>query len=260
MELFLSLNKNRKKGKCSPVLKTRIIDIFHSNNISTNDNNKTIFLNYQRNSIPYKNLTINSCEKTFTKPKNKIIPQKINQDLVFNKISKVDNNTSITIDSEDEQKLISSLQEGIVELPNGKFMIQASKVLNMKLKNNNCVNYSNIKTETTKQSDNNTSITVSSSTNNFNSGLKKISIPFKLKNSKGSSSHEKGRDKTAKNQIRRISPKYARNVFNTFLAKNNTTLNNQSNQSFKSNNTTNKKNTQKIIQVYLNKYFTHKGN
>lgn len=260
MELFLSLNKNRKKGKCSPVPKTRIIDIFHNNNISTNDSNKTIFLNYQRNSIPYKNLPMNTGEKTFTKTKNKIRPQKINKDLVFNKITKVDNNTSITLDSEDEQKLITSLREGIVELPNGKFMIQASKILNMKLNNNNCLNCSKIKTETTKPSDNNTSITDCSSTNNFNSGLKKISIPFKLKNSKGVLSNEKGREKTSKNQIRRISPKFARNVFNTFLGKNNVTINNQSNQSFKSNNTTKAKNTQKIIQVYLNKYFTHKGN
>ena len=82
-----------------------------------------------------------------------------NTDLKFVKIKSKENiNMSTSLDSEEEERIISSLQEGIKILPNGCYLIQATKILNM--------NSNNSKIDT-KQSDANTSTTICSSNTKF---------------------------------------------------------------------------------------------
>lgn len=71
------------------------------------------------------------------------------KNIIFKKISHAPSSTTLIIDSEDEETIIKNLQNGIIELPNGKFLIQATKICRESRQD-----FTNdyLKTETTKQS------------------------------------------------------------------------------------------------------------
>ena len=119
MELFLSLSIRPKK---SSYTKHRIIDIFEP----SSETKHTVLSNYKRCSLPYKSSPVK--DKTFSKQKINL-KLRANTDLIFTKIRPSNNlNTSNEVDTDDEQKVIESLQEGIKQLPNGKFCIQPGKI------------------------------------------------------------------------------------------------------------------------------------
>ena len=248
------------------------------NNISLSQRQSTRTL-FKNNLYP---LSTSPC-----KPDTIFIKQlKINKDLVFNKIKKCDTNYNIS--EEEEDQLITSLKETITLLPNGKYLIQPSKLMTIKLEEKAPDNHSNVKTETTKQSDQTTSSMTGSSSTNTVVGLKRIVMPYKTKLSHSKSKKEVVRQTIQRESIKysppqrnkkQLSPKYASNTFNTFYAShstNNINVNNNNHKSIFPNtnqskftsgkNSTNNKfknnksGTQIRIMSYYSKYLTQKGN
>lgn len=157
--------------------------------------------------------------------------------------------------------------------------------MTLKLKEKASDNHSNVKTETTKQSDQtNSSMTGSSSTNTV-VGLKRIAMPYKTKLSHSKSKKEVVRQTIQRESIqyslpqrnkKQLSPKYASNTFNTFYASHSTnninvntnnhksifTNTNQSKFTSGKSSTNNifKSGTQIRIISYYSKYLTQKGN
>ena len=239
MELFLSLNRKTKKSKLSPGTKKKIIDLSSLNNTSTSTNRSTKTVSNQRNSLSFRSSRLKSNEKSFVNNSKML---SANTDLKFVKIKSKENiNMSTSLDSEEEERIISSLQEGIKILPNGCYLIQATKILNM--------NRNNSKIDT-KQSDANTSTTICSSNTN---GCKRISLPFKPKDklspikSSICKSNSNNNNIMKEKKVRRISPKYANKTFNTYYSNLDSNRNNSS-KAGKDN--TNKK--QKLIRMYFN--------
>lgn len=241
MELFLSLNRKIKKSKLSPGIKKKIIDISSLNNTSTSTNRSIKTMSNQRSSVSFRSSRLKSNEKSFVKNAKML---SANTDLKFIKIKSTENlNMSTTLDSEEEERIISSLQEGIKILPNGCYLIQATKILNMNNNNNNSLG-NNSKIDT-KQSDANTSTTICSSNTN---GCKRISLPFKTKDKLSPiksiicKSNSNNNNILKEKKVRRISPKYANKTLNTYYSNIDSNRNNKDNS--------NKK--QKLIRMYFN--------
>ena len=165
MELFLSLNRKLKKSNLSPGAKKKRIDISSLNNTSTSTNRSTKTISNQKNSLSFRSSRLKSNERTFAQNAKMLTA---NIDLKFSKIKNCKNcqtnNTSTSLSPKEEERIINSLQEGIKLLPNGRYLIQATKILNIK-------NFTN----DTKQSDFNSSTTMCSKNTN---GCKRISLPF----------------------------------------------------------------------------------
>ena len=118
MELFLSLNRKTKKSKLSPGTKKKIIDLSSLNNTSTSTNRSTKTMSNQRNSLSFRSSRWKSNEKSFVNNSKML---SANTDLKFVKIKSKENiNMSTSLDSEEEERIISSLQEGIKILPNAR--------------------------------------------------------------------------------------------------------------------------------------------
>lgn len=278
MKLFLSLNKKKVKGNLSPPTKCKIIQChtLNNNSPSQRQSTQTIFKNnlYPLSTSPFKP------DKTFIKQ------LKFNKDLVFKKINKIDTNYTI---NEDEEKLITtSLKETIKLLPNGKYLIQPSKIMSIKFEEKVHDNHSNVKTETTKQSEQTTSSMTGSSSTNTVVGLKRIVLPYKTKLSHSESKREMVRQTIQRESIKyspppqrnkkQLSPKYASNAFNTFYGShstNNINVNNNHKGIFTNTNQSkftsgknstinifknNKSGTQIRIMSYYSKCLTQKGN
>ena len=212
MELFLSLSIRPKK---SSYTKHRIIDIFEP----SSETKHTMLSNYQRCSLPYKSSLIK--DKTFSKQKINLKLHS-NTDLIFTKIKPSSyTNTSNETDTEEEEKIIESLQEGIKQLPNGKFAIQPDKIFTIQPKNNTTmINYS--KSEITNA--NNSSTTFCSNNNTLL--CKRISIPMKNNNKtrntiSTSSSMNINKGSIAKKIAQRISPNYQAKAFTNYIRVNN---------------------------------------
>ena len=210
MELFLSLSTRSKKAQYT---KHRIIDIFET----SSETKHTVLSNYQRSSLPYKSSLIK--DKTFSKQKINLKLHS-NTDLVFTKIKPSTNtNTSNEIDTEEEEKIIQSLQEGIKQLPNGKFFIQPDKIFTIQPKNNTTmINYS--KSETTNA--NNSSTTFCSNNTLL---CKRISIQMKNNKTRNtistSSSMNSNKGSSTKKIAQRISANYQAKAFTNYIRVNN---------------------------------------
>lgn len=237
MELFLSLNRKIKKSKLSPGRKNKIIDISSLNNTSTSTNRSTKTMSNQRSSLSFRSSRLKSNEKSFVQNAKML---RGNTDLKFSKIKSTEKfNISTTLDSEEEERIINSLQEGIKLLPNGSYLIQATKILNLSRNN-----------KETKQSEVNTSTTICSINTN---GCKRISLPFKQKDKLSpikcsiSKSNSNNNNIMKEKKQRRISPKYANKTFNTYYGNLDT---NRSKTSRQGNNSNKEK--QKKIRMYFN--------
>lgn len=218
MELFLSLSNRPKKA---PYTKHRIIDIFETTTSSIPETTRTVLSNYQRCSLPYKSSAIK--DKTFSKSKQKInLKLRSSTELKFTKIKPSNNpNISNEIDSDDEKKIIESLQEGIKQLPNGKFCIQPGKIFDIRPKTNTTmINYS--KSDITNA--NNSSTTICSNSNNTLL-CKRISFPMnktnKTRNTISTSSSMNNKVSSTKKIARRISPNYQAKAFTDYIRVNN---------------------------------------
>lgn len=242
MELFLSLSNRPKKA---PYTKHRIIDIFET---SIPETKRTILSNYQHSSLPYKSSLIK--EKTFSKQKINL-KLRANTDLIFTKIRPSNNpNTSNEVDTDDEQKVIESLQEGIKQLPNGKFCIQPGKIFQFHPKTNTTmINYS--KSEITNV--NNSSTTICSNNNTLL--CKRISIPMnnKTRNTISTSSSMNINKVTSTKKIaRRISPNYQAKAFTDYIRVNNIVSNQCTNSKSKA--VVNTRETKRKMNIYKNHF------
>lgn len=231
MELFLSLNRKLKKSKMSPGEKKKRIDISSLNNTSTSTNRSTKTISNKRSSLSFRSSCIKNNERAFA--------QNGNIDLKFSKIKNIEkNNSSTSLSPKEEERIINSLREGIKLLPNGRYLIEATKILNLKI-------FTNDK----EQSNFNSSTTMCSINTN---GCKRISLPFKPKDKlspikKSICKSNSNNNNIMKEKKRKVSPKYANKAFST-----NGTVdtNNNSKKSRNCNNLNIEK--QKMIRMYFN--------
>lgn len=234
MELFLSLNRKLKKSNLSPGAKKKRIER-SLNNTSTSTNRSTKTISNQRNSLSFRSSRLKSNERTFAQNAKMLTA---NIDLKFSKIKNCQtNNTSTSLSPKEEERIINSLQEGIKLLPNGRYLIQATKILNIK-------NFTN----DTKQSDFNSSTTMCSKNTN---GCKRISLPFNPKEKLSPIKYSICKSNSNNNNImkkkkKEKSFKYVNKTFNTY----GTVDSNNSKKSRNGNNSNIEK--QKMIRIYFN--------
>ena len=249
MELFLSLSNRPKKA---PYTKHRIIDIFETTTSSIPETKRTILSNYQHSSLPYKSSLIK--EKTFSKQKINL-KLRANTDLIFTKIRPSNNlNTSNEVDTDDEQKVIESLQEGIKQLPNGKFCIQPGKIFQIHPKTNTTM-INNSKSEITNV--NNSSTTICSNNNTLL--CKRMSILMNTNKTRNtistSSSMNINKVSSTKKIAQRISPNYQSKAFTNYIRVNHIVSNRCTNTKSKA--VINTRETKRKMNIYKN-HFTKK--
>ena len=229
MELFLSLDRKLKKSKMSPGEKKKRIDISSLNNTSTSTNRSTKTISNKRSSLSFRSSRLKNNERAFA--------QNANIDLKFSKIKNIEKNSSSTsLSPKEEERIINSLEEGIKLLPNGQYLIEATKILNLKI-------FTNDK----EQSNFNSSTTMCSINTN---GCKRISLPFKPKDKLSpikKSICKSNSNSIMKEKKRKVSPKYANKTFSTYGT---VDTNNNSKKSRNCNNLNIEK--QKMIRMYFN--------